>query len=228
MCNILNIETSTPVCSVTLSRRGKVLYNKLNREGDSHASILGVFVAEAIQFARENGHTLDAVAVSAGPGSYTGLRIGVSEAKGLCYGLNIPLIAIPSLKILTKCVTLWGFDADYFCPMIDARRMEVYAAIYDRQLNEVRKTAADIVNEETYAPYLEQGKMLFFGNGAAKCKTVISSPNAIFLNNFHPLSSAMISLSEAAFRNREFVDIAYFEPFYLKEFVAIAAKNKVI
>jgi len=228
MCCILNIETATPVCSVALSRCSDVLFYKENKEGASHASLLGVFVAEAIQYAREIGLTLDAVAVSAGPGSYTGLRIGVSEAKGLCYGFNIPLIAVPSLKIMAENVILSGMDADYYCPMIDARRMEVYAAIYDRQLNEVRETAADVVDEKIYASYLKQGTVVFFGNGAAKCKTILSSPNAIFFDEIHPLASAMVSLSETAFLNRAFEDVAYFEPLYLKEFVAIAGRNKVI
>ena len=228
MSCILNIETATPVCSVALSWNSDVVFHKENYEGASHASLLGVYVAEAVQYARENGHALDAVAVSAGPGSYTGLRIGVSEAKGLCYGLNIPLIAVPALKIMVKSVILSGIDADYYCPMIDARRMEVYAAIYDRQLHEIRETGADVVDEEVYAPYLKQEKMAFFGNGAAKCKTILSSPNAIFLDDIHPFASNMVPLAETAFINREFEDIAYFEPFYLKEFVAIAAKNKVI
>ena len=228
MCCILNIETSTPVCSVALALHGDVLFNKEHNESTSHASLLGTYVDEAVRYAGENGHNLDAVAVSAGPGSYTGLRIGISEAKGLCYGLNIPLIAVPSLKIIAHTAILSGIDADYYCPMIDARRMEVYAAIYDRHLHEIRETNADVVDEVVYASYLEHGKMAFFGNGAAKCKTILSSPNAIFLDDIYPLASGMVLLSEKAYLNRELEDVAYFEPFYLKEFVAIVAKNKVI
>ncbi len=228
MCCILNIETSTPVCSAALSFRGDIVFNKENRDGASHAAALGIFVADAVQYARNNGYTIDAVAVSSGPGSYTGLRIGISEAKGLCYGLNIPLIAIPSLKIMTQGVIPLGIEADYYCPMIDARRMEVYAAIYNKHLQAMREINADIVDGMSYSAYLEQGKVLFFGNGAAKCKTVISSPHAIFIDDIHPLATTMVTLAEEAYNNQQFEDVAYFEPFYLKEFIATTPKNKVI
>lgn len=178
---------------------------------------------------------MDAVAVSSGPGSYTGLRIGVSVAKGLCFGFGIPLIGIHTLDIMAATVNSKGdsqivsiTDDCLYCAMLDARRMEVYAAIYDASLKPVRETKADIVEAGTYASYLEKGKVCFFGNGASKCKSVITSPNAIFIEDIHPLAVNMIPLSEQAFATGKFEDTAYFEPFYLKEFQATVAKNKVL
>lgn len=229
MVHILNIDTSTEVCSVSIANDEKIIFSKTETKGPSHASILGVFVAEAISFLRSANKQLDAVAVSSGPGSYTGLRIGVSEAKGLCYGFNIPLIAIDSLKIMATGFVLKEKPDNHtlLCPMIDARRMEVYAAIYDNELNIVREIGADIVDNETYKSFLTNKKIIFFGNGALKCRSVINSPNAIFVDNVSPLASDMISLSLEAYTNKQFEDIAYFEPFYLKEFVATTPKNKI-
>lgn len=185
---------------------------------------------EAIAVTKEKGLKLDAVAVSSGPGSYTGLRIGVSVAKGLCFGYGIPLISIPTLEVLAVAALEQQNNASdcLYCAMLDARRMEVYAAIYDVNLKTVRETSADIVDAETYASWLEKGKVCFFGNGAAKCREVITSPNALFIDNIHPLAVNMITLSEKAFAESQFEDVAYFEPFYLKEFQATIAKNKVL
>ncbi|WP_289007398.1 tRNA (adenosine(37)-N6)-threonylcarbamoyltransferase complex dimerization subunit type 1 TsaB [uncultured Parabacteroides sp.] len=230
MSCILNIETSTSVCSVALSAGGEVLFEKSSFEGPSHAALLGVYAEEAIAVVKAKGLKLEAVAVSSGPGSYTGLRIGVSVAKGLCFGYGIPLISIHTLEILAV-VALKQQPADkdtLYCAMLDARRMEVYAAIYDTDLKEVRGTSADIVDADTYASYLEKGKVCFFGNGAAKCREAIASPNAIFLDDIHPLAVNMIPLAEKAFAAGQFEDVAYFEPFYLKEFQATIAKNKVL
>ena len=174
---------------------------------------------------------LDAVAVSCGPGSYTGLRIGVSMAKGLCFGLGIPLIGINTLEIMTCHVM---FREKYpentlFCPMIDARRMEVYSAIYDLSLNPVKPVSADIIEADTYENFLREQSVLFFGNGAAKCRSVLTNPKALFLDkDINPLASDMLALAEKAFRERDFKDVAYFEPFYLKEFVATKPKHKVL
>ncbi len=228
MSYLIHIETSTKVCSVALSENKKILFYKENQEGSSHAELLGVFVHEAFQYAKQNKITLDAVSVSAGPGSYTGLRIGVSEAKGFCYGLEIPLIAIPSLDIMANQVIQSGENADFYCPMIDARRMEVYAAVYDKKLNKLREIAADIIDENSYSEFLSKGKICFFGDGAEKCKALITSSNAKFLDNIYPMASEMCSIAEKKYEEKEFVDVAYFEPFYLKEFMATVAKNKII
>ncbi len=228
MACIMNIDSSTKVCSVALAENGKLLFDKEDRTSAQHAALLGVFVAEAMDYVRKNGLRLDAVAVSSGPGSYTGLRIGVSEAKGLCYGLDIPLIAIPTLEIMANEVIRSDYKADFYCPMIDARRMEVYTAVYNKNLQVLSGVSAEIIDEKAYTNYLSEGKILFFGDGAAKCKPVIQSDNAIFLDDIVPLASSMVYLSEMAFDQAIFEDLAYFEPFYLKEFVATVAKNKVL
>lgn len=227
---IINIETATTVCSVAVSDGEKILFEKTSFDGPSHASLLGVFVDEAVDAIQSSGIKVDAVAVSSGPGSYTGLRIGVSMAKGLCFGRDVPLLSIPTLDILaSKAIRIVSDNASdaLFCPMLDARRMEVYAALFDRSLRNVRDTKADIVTEETYASFLAKQPVYFFGNGAAKCKQVIQSSNALFLDDIHPLASDMAVLSEQALADKRFENVAYFEPFYLKEFVATVAKNKV-
>ena len=228
MANILNIDTSTHICSVALAVDGNLLFNKEYRLNSQHAAWLGVFVKEAINFTRENLLKIDAIAISGGPGSYTGLRIGVSEAKGLCYGLDIPLIAVSSLRIMADEVFRSGCKADYFCPMIDARRMEVYTAVYDAKLQELQAVSSEIITENLFADYLSAGKVLFFGDGSKKCKPVILSPYALFKEDVYPLAASMIHLSERMFNEGKFEDIAYYEPFYLKEFIATVAKNKVL
>lgn len=230
MAIIINIETSTPICSVCISSNNDILFDRTEMNGPSHATLLGVFVSDAVDFLRNNNMKADAVAVSRGPGSYTGLRIGVSEAKGLCYGLNIPLIAIDTLKIMTYGVidkTELSKNT-LLCPMIDARRMEVYSAIYNEELNTERKIQADIIDENSYLEFLDKQAVVFFGNGADKCKDTIRHSNASFLDNIHPLASNMVGLANKAFEDKAFEDVAYFEPFYLKEFVATTPKNKVL
>lgn len=227
MSCILHIETSTDVCSVALSEDGKCIFSQEDRQGPSHAVTLGVFVDEALSFADSHAIPLDAVAVSSGPGSYTGLRIGVSMAKGVCYGMDLKLLSVPTLKVL--CVPLLlreGLPEDaLLCPMIDARRMEVYAAVYDRALHEVRAIGADIVDENSYLEYLNEHPVYFFGNGAAKCKSKITHPNAHFIDGEVPLAKWMFPLAEREMMNEHFEDVAYFEPFYLKEFVASKPKK---
>lgn len=225
---MLHIETSTNVCSVAVSEDGRTIFEKVDREGPSHAVVLGVFVEEALSFADSHAMPLDAVAVSCGPGSYTGLRIGVSMAKGLCYGRGLKLISVPTLQLLCVPVLLWHDevpDNALFVPMIDARRMEVYAAVYDRSLHSVRDTQADIVDEKSYLEYLERGPVCFFGNGADKCRTKIAHSNAFFLDDILPLASNMFPLAEKAVARGEYADVAYFEPYYLKEFVASKPKK---
>jgi tRNA threonylcarbamoyladenosine biosynthesis protein TsaB len=201
-------------------------------EGPNHAAQCGVFVAEALSFAESHAIPLDAVAVSEGPGSYTGLRIGYSMAKGVCYGRNVPLISLPTLEVLCVPILLGKEMSEYvedsvsplLVPMIDARRMEVYSAVYDRALKPVRGIQADIVDADTYREYLDRGPVYFFGDGAEKTKTVIQHPNAHFIDNIHPLAKYMQPLAERKFLREEFVDVAYSEPFYLKEFEAKPSK----
>jgi len=225
---ILHIETSTNVCSIALSEGGKCFFSKINTEGMNHAAMLSVFIAEAMDLLKTNSKSLDAVAVSSGPGSYTGLRIGVSTAKGLCYGLDIPLIDVSTLEVLAAPVIASVEDAEnaLFCPMIDARRMEVYAALYDSKGYISRKIAADIIDSDSYAEALENHVVYFFGNGADKCKATLTHPNARFLEDVVPLAENMIPIAELAFNEKKFVDVAYFVPFYLKEFHTTAPKNK--
>jgi tRNA threonylcarbamoyladenosine biosynthesis protein TsaB len=230
MSSILTIETSTSVCSAALSVDGKIEFEKVSFEGPSHAALLGIFIEEAAALAKKKGIRVNAVAVSSGPGSYTGLRIGVSMAKGVCFGYNIPLIAIPTLDIIAhKAIQETGQPANtLYCAMLDARRMEVYAAIYDNKLNPIRPTAAEVVTTGAYSSFLENNQVYFFGNGAAKCKNIITSPHAHFLDHIVPLAADMAPLANERFLTNKFEDTAYFEPFYLKEFIATVPKNKVL
>lgn len=228
MATILCIETSTDVCSVAVAQDNHVIFRNEDFNGPSHAVQCGLFVDEALSFAESHAIPLDAVAVSEGPGSYTGLRIGVSMAKGVAYGRNVPLLAIPTLQLLCVPVLLYHEEIpenSLLVPMIDARRMEVYSAIYDRSLKEIRQIQADIVDGNTYLEYLERGPVVFFGNGSNKCKDVISHPNAIFIDNIHPLACNAAPLAEQRIRRNEIASTAYFEPFYLKDFQATKPKN---
>lgn len=228
MSCILNIETSTNVCSVAVSQDGSCIFNKEDHEGPNHAVILGVFVQEALSFIDSHAIPLDAVAVSCGPGSYTGLRIGLSMAKGICYGRDVKLIAIPTLELM--CVPLLlgekiSEENALLCPMIDARRMEVYSQFFDRALNEVRSISADIVENNTYDDILAQQPVYFFGNGAEKCHEVLTHHNAHIIEGIVPLAKNMYPLAEKRMANEQFEDVAYFVPFYLKDFVAKEAKK---
>lgn len=227
MACILNIETSTDVCSVAVSHDKMCAWEKTDHSGPNHAVTLGVFIDEALAFIDGHGLTLDAVAVSSGPGSYTGLRIGVSMAKGICYGRDVKLIGIPSLEVLTVPILLGREleDDALLCPMLDARRMEVYAAVYDRALKPVRPIQADIVDGETYKEWLNEHPVYFFGNGAAKCMDVINHPNAHLVENIEPLAKNMYPLAEKRFLQEQYEDVAYFVPFYLKDFVAKMPKK---
>ncbi|WP_314262717.1 tRNA (adenosine(37)-N6)-threonylcarbamoyltransferase complex dimerization subunit type 1 TsaB [Hoylesella nanceiensis] len=228
MSCILNIETSTNVCSVAVSQDGSCIFNKEDHEGPNHAVILGVFVQEALSFIDSHAIPLDAVAVSCGPGSYTGLRIGLSMAKGICYGRDVKLIAIPTLELM--CVPLLlgekiNEENALLCPMIDARRMEVYSQFFDRALKEVRSINADIVENNTYDDILAQQPVYFFGNGAEKCHEVLTHRNAHIIEGVVPLAKNMYPLAEKRMANEQFEDVAYFVPFYLKDFVAKEAKK---
>ncbi len=227
MSCILHIETSTEVCSVAVSQDGASIFSQEDFNGPSHATLLGVFVDEALSFVDNHAIPLDAVAVSCGPGSYTGLRIGVSMAKGICYGRSIPLIGIPTHAVMSVPVLLRHElpENALLCPMIDARRMEVYATVFDRALNVVRPTSADVIDEHSYEEFLKDRPVYFFGNGADKCREKITHPNAHFVDKIYPLAKWMFPLAEKAMACEDFKDVAYFEPFYLKEFVASTPKK---
>ena len=227
MSCILNIDTSTDACSVAVSQDGACIFHKEELEGHNHAERLGSFVDEALSFTDNHAIPFDAVAVSCGPGSYTGLRIGVSMAKGVCYGRDLRLISIPTLELLCVPVLLSEDleDDALLCPMIDARRMEVYSAIYSRALREVRGTQADVVDGLTYKEWLDQHPVYFFGNGAAKCMETINHPNARLLNGKKPLAKYMFPLAEKRIALGQYEDVAYFTPFYRKDFVAKTPKK---
>lgn len=222
MSCILNLDTSTDVCSVAVSEDGACIFSKEDFSGPNHAERLGSFVDEALSFTDNHAIPLDAVAVSCGPGSYTGLRIGVSMAKGICYGRGVKLIGIPTLELLCVPVLLREEveEGALLCPMIDARRMEVYSQIFDRSLQQVRQIKAEVVETGTFNTWLDRQPVYFFGNGAAKCKTVIQHPNAHFIDDVKPLAKYMFPLAEKRIARQQFEDVAYFVPFYLKDFVA--------
>lgn len=229
MAVILNIETSTNVCSVALTDNGMVLEHFEDYKGQNHAALLSGYIKKCLDFLTDKKLRLEAVAVSIGPGSYTGLRIGLSEAKGLAYALDIPLIGIDTLKIMAVSV-MFHHDVDpdtLFAPMIDARRMEVYTSVLDIALNEQMKPSPLILDETSYAEWLNSNQVLFFGNGSNKAKEMITHPNARFIANIDPLATDMLALSEMAFRRGEFLDLAYSVPAYLKDFQATTPKNKV-
>ncbi len=226
--NILAIETSTTVCSAAIIHNGEAIGVRVNTDGQNHARVLPVFVQELLAEAKQQGIQLDAVALSQGPGSYTGLRIGTATAKGICYGLNIPLIPIDTLQILCAAAHSAQLTAhDYFCPMIDARRMEVYCALYDAAGKRLTEIEAKVIDEHSFEDVLASNEVYFFGDGAAKCQTVITHQNAHFIGEILPLASYMGTLAEEAYRAKRFADVAYFDPFYLKEYQAIVSKNKV-
>lgn len=224
---ILHIETSTNICSVALSENENCIFSVSNNEGMNHAALLSLFIEEALNVLKPLNKRPDAIAVSSGPGSYTGLRIGVSTAKGLCYGYDVPLIAVNTLEIMTLAAlkAVGTTENALFCPMIDARRMEVYSAFYHPDLQLFREISADIITPESYTDMLNQQTVYFFGNGAAKCQPVLSHPNAHFIADIHPSAENMISFAHKAFLSEQFADTAYFEPFYLKEFQATIPKK---
>ena len=229
MSKILNIETSTTVCSVSLSENGICKCVRENFNGNNHSELIGVFTQEVLAEAGVEPKDLDAVALSIGPGSYTGLRIGTSFAKGLCYGSDLKLITIPTLKIIAQnAKEKYSIEDDaLLCPMIDARRMEVYNCIYDASLGQERETQPEIIDENSFAEILQSKKVYFCGNGAAKCKQYLTHENAIFLDEVFPLATSMISLAEDAFAKNDFADVAYFEPFYLKAAHVTVPKNQL-
>jgi len=225
---ILNIETATTVCSVSISKNENLIALKEIDKGFTHAENLHVFIDELLKQNNINVKQLNAVSVSKGPGSYTGLRIGVSAAKGLCYALNIPLISINTLQVMTNSIKNKN-ENTFFCPMLDARRMEVYTAVFDEDLNEIYNTEALIVDENTVIKYKQFSNIYFFGDGMLKCKQQLSIlPNANFIEEIKPSSKSMISLSYSKFVNKQFEDLVNFETFYLKDFIIGIKKMKDI
>jgi tRNA threonylcarbamoyladenosine biosynthesis protein TsaB len=258
--HILNIETSTSVCSVSISAGSTIVTLKETRIDRSHAALLTVMIGEAMSEFGRDYSSLSAVAVSKGPGSYTGLRIGVSTAKGICYGAGLPLIAIDTMKTMAMKVingtinagdpalkTIFRSDGAsglvqytgklasgkndgckvLLCPMIDARRMEVYQALFDIYGNEVTEVRAEIIDESSFSGLLGDNKIIFFGDGAKKCIEKINHRNVLFIPDIYPSAGQMAELSFESYKNRNFVNTAYFEPFYLKDFLATTPKNKL-
>lgn len=227
---ILNIETSTTCCSAAITIDGKPVASVEQLANANHASQLPVFIQQLLHEANANGWHLDAVALSQGPGSYTGLRIGASTAKGICYGLNIPLIPVDTLQVLCASVPSGVLpDNALLCPMLDARRMEVYTALYQQQgtqLSTISEVQAMIIDADAFAQTLAQQPVYFFGNGAAKCQSVITHPNAHFVDNVVPQAQCMGLLAEMQPYSLDVKQMAYYEPFYLKEFVAAPSHIK--
>lgn len=240
MSLILGIETATKICSIAISRDEKLLALKEIGGEYSHSENLNHFIELACEEAKITLNQLDAISVSKGPGSYTGLRIGVSTAKGLCYGLDKPLIAIDTLKAMVVGVimrhsippiAIWadgeGKGGALFCPMIDARRMEVYTALYNSKFELIEPISAKIIDEHSFANFLDNNKVVFFGDGSQKCKSLLNyHPNAVFIDNVEPSARYVNQLASSKFKQGIFEDVAYFEPYYLKEFLATTPKKK--
>lgn len=234
MSLILCIETGTDICSVGIARDGELMSLRESDQGRDHAKQVAVFVDELLRETGVKPDELDAVAVGMGPGSYTGLRIGVSFAKGLCYGLNIPLLAVGSLEALTDVaikdyeagiIQVEGWDEALLCPMVDARRMEVYTQIFNSRCESQSEVSAEIITEESFSQWRAKGKLVIFGNGAAKCQEML--PDAIYID-VAPSARGLTRIAHQLFEAGKTVDIAYFEPFYLKDFVVIPSKKKLL
>ncbi|CAM1334225.1 tRNA (adenosine(37)-N6)-threonylcarbamoyltransferase complex dimerization subunit type 1 TsaB [Tenacibaculum aestuariivivum] len=225
MAIILNIETATKNCSVSLVENGQVLaIRQLNDGNYSHAEKLHPFIHEILKEVNITTNAIDAVAVSKGPGSYTGLRIGVSAAKGICYAIGKPLISIETLASLAHSISI---EQGLIIPMLDARRMEVYSAVYNTTYEKVREIKAEIINKNSFQEELLKGKVYFLGDGAAKCKEILLHDNAIFIEDKFPSAKQMALLSYNKYKKNDIEDVAYFEPFYLKDFIAIPEKKKL-
>lgn len=218
MANILCLETATTNCSVGIAKDGQLkLLKEDNSKGYSHAEKLHVFINEILRESNLKVEDLDAVAVSKGPGSYTGLRIGVSAAKGLCFSQDIPLISIPTLDLLAQKLPE---NSGYVIPMLDARRMEVYSAVFDENRQQIRVTKAEVLEEDSFIKYLERDEVHFIGNGVAKFEDICKHPNAVFHKQEFPSAKEMVAIAELKYKKSDIEDVAYFEPYYLKDFIA--------
>ncbi|MEC8832892.1 MAG: tRNA (adenosine(37)-N6)-threonylcarbamoyltransferase complex dimerization subunit type 1 TsaB [Bacteroidota bacterium] len=222
---ILNLETATTNCSVSISKDDNIIVLKENNAVNySHSEQLHIFIKEALQEASLSFSDLDAVAISKGPGSYTGLRIGVSSAKGLCFSLDLPLISVPTLQSMAHQIKL--NSGELVIPVLDARRMEVYSCVYDVNNSEVRETRAEVINELSFKEYVSDNKVYLVGSGAEKCKVVLRHPNFIFNESVVPSAKDMASIAFKKYESKHFEDVAYFEPYYLKDFVLQQKKKK--
>lgn len=235
MAKLLLLETATEVCSAALSADGDVIAFREQKEGFRHSELLTLFIGELLKDTGLTGQQLEGVCVSRGPGSYTGLRIGVSVAKGFCYALDIPLLSVSTLECLAGYVSrnyaqLTGPEdgKSLLCPMLDARRMEIYYALYDRNGKQLTGISAEIIGENSFSEEMNHAQLIFFGNGAEKCKELFAGKNALFIPEMDASARFMSFLAEDHFRNQNFENVAYFEPFYLKEFIATIPKNKII
>lgn len=228
MSKILCIDTATDICSVALAENGVVTAFIDSEKERSHAKMLAVFIDELLKRTSTTIADLDAIGISMGPGSYTGLRIGVSTAKGLCYGANKPLLAISTLKAMCYGIDRHFIENQkdyYYCPMIDARRMEVYTCLYNKEYRNVTEIHALVVDNESLRNYLDEKPILFFGSGSEKLTSVIVHQNALFYNGYNHSSCHMAQIAEEKYSQKQFEDVAYFEPFYLKDFVATVPKK---
>ena len=229
MARILCIETSGLTCSAAIcDDKGNVISDTIISDTGEHAKLLTTAISNVANNANTPISELSAIAVSCGPGSYTGLRIGVSTAKGICYAQNLPLIAIPTLQIIATSIFEHQKDASIAGPMIDARRMEVYCAAYDRELTEIIPTQAKIIDENSFSDLRNKKNIHIAGSGAKKCLSTLGNNNISFIDDILPQAKEMSKLAALKFENKEFVDVAYYEPYYLKEYVAVVSKNKVL
>lgn len=225
MALILNLETATTNCSVSLAKDGEIITIKEHDTPNySHAEQLHIFIEEVARQASVSLSEIDAIAISKGPGSYTGLRIGVSAAKGLCFSLDIPLISVATLKSMAYQSKTRAID--FIIPVLDARQMEVYSHVFDSDLNTIRETKADSITTDSYAEYAKKGSVLLVGNGAEKCKSITEHANFSYDATVVPSASEMATLSYEKYKKYDFEDVAYFEPFYLKDFIALKKKEK--
>lgn len=227
MAIILNIDTSTTVCSVALSNDGMIIHHCEDFQGMNHATLLSGFIKQCLDVAHEHNYKLDAIAVSMGPGSYTGLRIGLSEAKGLAYALDIPIIGIDTLKLMAVHM-MFNVEVEpeaLFVPMIDARRMEVYTAVYDMALNEMMAPAPLILEQDSYAEFYNDRPIYYGGNGSDKARPILNKSNTFWVPDVNPLAVDMLPLAEKAYMEKQFLDLAYSVPTYLKEYMATKPKS---
>lgn len=225
MAIILNLETATTNCSVSISKgNGTIVLKENNAAGYSHSEQLHLFIEEALKEASLSFSDLDAVAISKGPGSYTGLRIGVSAAKGLCFALDLPLISVPTLQSMAHQVPLR--QGELVIPVLDARRMEVYSCVYDANYEGIRETRAEIVDEASFKDHISDNKVYVVGSGAEKCRGVVKHPNFVFDGSVVPSAKDMAPMASKKYESGQFEDVAYFEPYYLKDFVLQQKKKK--